>query len=124
MFEINNDSIRLLIIICIVAIVLFFLMIRDYYIGRKNDDIALQKVAIINLSFFLFCMLILFLSAYIDIRKKDIKNDEIIKIETALQTGELYYNNEQIPADRMTPDQIYSDFSYSIVDGNVYVYTK
>lgn len=69
-------------------------------------------------------MLILFLSAYIDIRKKDIKNDEIIKIETALQTGELYYNNEQIPADRMTPDQIYSDFSYSIVDGNVYVYTK
>lgn len=49
---------------------------------------------------------------------------EIEKIEATLETGSLYYNGKQIPADDMTPEQIYSDFSYAITEDGVHVYAR
>lgn len=49
---------------------------------------------------------------------------EIQAIEDILETGNLYYNGKQISADDMTPEQIYSDFSYTITEDSVHVYTK
>lgn len=116
----ENTLTTLRIIVCIGAIAGFFSIRKDYITSIKEKNVALKAEAAVEF----ISLIAILVSLMLGDIAMHIGNKECAKLEAALQAGNLYYNGEQIPAKSMTPNQIYSCFSYSIVDGDVYVYTK
>ncbi|MCB7319942.1 hypothetical protein [Lacrimispora sp. 210928-DFI.3.58] len=73
-----------------------------------------------------FAFMLFVIAALVHLNKVSMETriHEIEKIEATLETGNLYYNGKQILADDMTPEQIYSDFSYAITEDGVHVYAR
>lgn len=114
------------IFICCVVIGIVLLVIGLYQLqkvrgvyGEAEDSLSGMLATAFALMFFMIAVLVNFTKVSMETRIHEIE-----KIEATLETGNLYYNGKQISADDMTPEQIYSDFSYAITEDGVHVYAR
>ena len=114
------------IFICCVVIGIVFLGIGLYQLHKAETAFGELEHSLNGMWAVVFAFMLFVIAALVHLNKVSMETriHEIEKIEATLETGNLYYNGKQILADDMTPEQIYSDFSYAITEDGVHVYAR